>query len=185
MQSPSQVYDGCVLLKCVSLFITILMMGRERITRQCEWLDLNRPAAHTLHQPKAQITLRMKTEHANTQENLWHRYRAWATISRSLSPSLPLPSSLSLFISLPRSLSLPSPCLIFFIPLASSYSSYESSAALYDTVDLTVRLVFVCLFIAPFVITGVGHISQPEGISVSDSTMYRELLRHCKMYLVK
>lgn len=60
------------------------MMVRERITRQGEWLGLNRAAAYTLYQPRAQITLRLKTEHANAQESLWHRNKEWATISLSL-----------------------------------------------------------------------------------------------------
>lgn len=63
------------------------MMVRERITRQGEWLGLNRAAAYTLYQPRAQITLRLKTEHANAQESLWHRNEEWATISLSLSLS--------------------------------------------------------------------------------------------------
>lgn len=61
------------------------MMVRERITRQGEWLGLNRAAAYTLYQPRAQITLRLKTEHANAQESLWHRNEEWATISLSVS----------------------------------------------------------------------------------------------------
>lgn len=63
------------------------MMARERITRQGEWLGLNRAAAYTLYQPRAQITLRLKTEHANAQESLWHRNEEWATISLFLSLS--------------------------------------------------------------------------------------------------
>lgn len=66
------------------------MMVRERITRQGEWLGLNRAAAYTLYQPRAQITLRLKTEHANAQESLWHRNEEWATSSLSLPPSLPV-----------------------------------------------------------------------------------------------
>lgn len=66
------------------------MMARERITRQGEWLGLNGAAAYTLYQARAQITLRLKTEHANAQESLWHRNKEWATIfpSPSLSPTL-------------------------------------------------------------------------------------------------
>lgn len=64
------------------------MMVRERITRQGEWLGLNRAAAYTLNQLRAQITLRLKTEHANAQESLWHRNKEWAPIF--LSPSLSL-----------------------------------------------------------------------------------------------
>lgn len=56
------------------------MMVRERITRQGEWLRLNRAAAYTLYQPRPQITLTLKTEHANAQESLWHRNEEWATI---------------------------------------------------------------------------------------------------------
>lgn len=94
------------------------MMVRERITRQGEWLGLNRAAAYTLYQPRAQITLRLKTEHANAQESLWHRNEEWATISLSLSLSVSLTythfSSLS-FVKFsfdpPFSLSLPLPLL--------------------------------------------------------------------------
>lgn len=56
------------------------MMVRERITRQGDWLGLNRAAAYTLYQTEAQITLRWKTEHANAQESSWHRNKEWATV---------------------------------------------------------------------------------------------------------
>ena len=49
---------------------------------------MNRAAAYTLNQLRAQITLRLKTEHANAQESLWHRNKEWAPIF--LSPSLSL-----------------------------------------------------------------------------------------------
>lgn len=76
------------------------MMVRERITRQGEWLGLNRAAAYTLYQPRAQITLRLKTEHANAQESLWHRNEEWATSSLSLSLSLCIPHTHTHFSSL-------------------------------------------------------------------------------------
>lgn len=81
------------------------MMVRERITRQGEWLGLNRAAAYTLYQPRAQITLRLKTEHVNAQESWWHRNEEWATIF--LAPSPFHSRTLTLFIS--------SFCQIFFL----------------------------------------------------------------------
>ncbi len=93
------------------------MMARERITRQGEWLGLNRAAAYTLYQPRAQITLRLKTEHANAQESLWHRNEEWATISLSLSLSV---SSHSCTHTHTHTLFISFLCQIFFRPPFSS-----------------------------------------------------------------
>lgn len=88
------------------------MMARERITRQAEWLGLNRAAAYTLYQPRAQITLRLKTEHANAQESLWHRKKEWATIA---------PCVASLHIRAYTHFS--SLCQVFFSPSVLLYPS--------------------------------------------------------------
>lgn len=88
------------------------MMARERITRQAEWLGLNRAAAYTLYQPRAQITLRLKTEHANAQESLWHRNKEWATIA---------PCVASLHIRAYTHFS--SLCQVFFSPSVLLYPS--------------------------------------------------------------
>lgn len=156
------------------------MMVRERITRQGEWLGLNRAAAYTLYQPRAQITLRLKTEHVNAQESLWHRNEEWATIFLSL----PSPCFLS-----PRTLFISFLCQIFFWPLPTlasprsppcfwgatvlyghSYCSTDSVMCIYCSIceiGGTGRQAYY------YSITGAGHFHN-HGLSMSQT----ETLRH-------
>lgn len=58
--SPHQyVFKAFILPNWAPLF-SVLMMARERIACQCEWLGLNWAAVYTLHKAMAQITLRIE-----------------------------------------------------------------------------------------------------------------------------
>lgn len=53
------VFKAFILPNLAPLF-SVLMMARERIACQCEWLSLNWAAVYTLHKAMAQITLRIE-----------------------------------------------------------------------------------------------------------------------------
>lgn len=109
-------------------------------------MGLNRAAAYTLYQPRAQITLRLKTEHVNAQESWWHRNEEWATIFLApLSVSLSHAHTFHLFLL---------SNFLFDPPSTPSFSSPPVLlvfAQQFFMAVLIVPLILLCVFIAPFV----------------------------------